>query len=94
MKEKYPHTSYYFLCGQRSIDRLRRGVEGHRVFRRYDRGAGFEETGDFVEEKLGGATVVRLMEGSLLGGSFFAGGARGHSSAETRATIEVVLLFV
>ena len=47
---------------QRSNDRRRRGVEGYRIFQEIRPGAGFE-TGDFVQEKLGGGYVVVLRVG-------------------------------
>ena len=56
-------STYFLVCKGLSIDDVGEGVvwcRGTPYCRRYDReGVGFE-TGDFVKEKLGGATVVRL----------------------------------
>ena len=48
----------YFLVGKGLSKHDVGGGQEAPYFRRYGRGAGFE-TGDFVKEMLGGATVVR-----------------------------------
>ena len=54
------------MCKDLTIDNV--GVSEHTVFQKIRPGAGFE-TGDFVIEKLGGATVVRLVSGEILSSS-------------------------
>ena len=49
---------YFLVCKGLSSDGVGRGGKGHRISGN-TAGAGFK-TGDFVEEKLGGATVERL----------------------------------
>ena len=49
---------HFLVCKGLSIDDV--GVSGDSVFQEIRPGAGFE-TADFVKEKLGGATVVRLL---------------------------------
>ena len=51
---------YCLVCKSLSIDDV--GVTRDTVYQEIRSGAGFK-TGDFVEEKLGGATVERLIWG-------------------------------
>ena len=64
------------MCKGLSIDDV--GVSRVIVFREIRPGAGFE-TGDFVEEKLGGATIEQL------GGRWRGGGGGGRGAGEQEA---------
>ena len=53
-----------FVCKGRANDDVGVGGKGHRISGALGPGAGFK-TGDFVEEKLGGAIMVERLRGYL-----------------------------